>query len=53
MAYDSERSAFLMALGLEVLRFSNWDVDGDFHGVRVQIDSAIQGWAGGPLSHLR
>ena len=33
MAYDSARSAFLTALGLEVLRFSNRDVDRDFRGV--------------------
>ena len=42
MAYDSERSAFLTALGLEVLRFSNRDVDMDFRGVCTQIDIAIQ-----------
>ena len=33
MAYNFERSAFLTTLGLEVLRFSNRDVDGDFRGV--------------------
>ena len=42
MAYDSERSAFLTALGLEVLRFSNQDVDMDFRGVCTQIDITIQ-----------
>ena len=42
MAYDSERSAFLTALGLEVLRFSNRDVDMDFRGVCTQIDITIQ-----------
>ena len=42
MAYDSERSAFLKALGLEVLRFSNRDVDMDFRGVCTQIDITIQ-----------
>ena len=42
MAYDSERSAFLTALGLEVLRFSNRDVDMDFCGVCTQIDITIQ-----------
>ena len=41
-AYDSERSAFLTALGLEVLRFSNRDVDRNFHGVCTQIDITIQ-----------
>ena len=42
MAYDSERSAFLTALGSEVLRFSNRDVDMDFRGVCTQIDITIQ-----------
>ena len=42
MAYDSERSAFLTALGLEVLRFSNRDVDMNFRGVCTQIDITIQ-----------
>jgi very-short-patch-repair endonuclease len=42
MAYDSERSAFLTALGLEVLRFSNRDVDMDFRSVCTRIDITIQ-----------
>ena len=42
MVYDSARSAFLTALGLEVLRFSNRDVDRNFRGVCTQIDIAIQ-----------
>ena len=33
---------FLTALGLEVLRFSNRDVDMDFRGVCTQIDITIQ-----------
>ena len=41
-AYESERSAFLTALGLEVLRFSNRDVDRNFRGVCTQIDITIQ-----------
>lgn len=53
MAYDSARSAFLTALGLEVLRFSNRDVDRDFRGVCTQIDITIQKRLQGPLSHLR
>ena len=53
MAYDSERSAFLTALGLEVLRFSNRDVDRNFRGVCVQIDRTIQTRLQSPLSHLR
>ena len=53
MAYDAERSAFLSALGLEVLRFSNRDIDRDFRGVCEQIDHAIQTRLQNPLSHLR
>ena len=53
MAYDVERSAFLSALGLDVLRFSNRDIDRDFRGVCTQIDITIQKRLQGPLSHLR
>lgn len=53
MAYDAERSTFLSALGLEVLRFSNRDVDKDFRGVCEQIDLTIQSRLQDPLSHLR
>jgi len=42
MAYDAERSQFLAALGLEVLRFSNRDIDRDFRAVCEQIDISIQ-----------
>ncbi|MBR4289228.1 MAG: endonuclease domain-containing protein [Oscillospiraceae bacterium] len=53
LAYDSERSVFLEALDLEVLRFSNREIDRDFRGVCEQIDMAIQNRLQGPLSHLR
>ena len=53
IAYDEERSAFLTALNLAVLRFSNRDIDRDFRGVCEQIDIAIQNRLQGPLSHLR
>ena len=53
MVYDAERSAFLPTLGLDVLRFSNRDIDSDFRGVCEQIDMAIQNRLQGPLSHLR
>ena len=53
MAYDVERSAFLSALGLDVLRFSNRDIDRDFRGVCEQIDLTIQYRQESPLSHLR
>ena len=42
MAYDAERSEFLSTLGLEVMRFSNRDIDKDFPGVCSQIDLTIQ-----------
>ena len=53
MAYDAERSAFLSDLGLEVLRFSNREIDRDFRGVCEQIDLTIQNRLQDPLSHLR
>ena len=52
-AYYSERSAFLTSLGLEVLRFSNRDIDRDFYGVCTQIDLTVQKRLKSPLSHLR
>ena len=53
IAYDEERSAFLSALDLVVLRVSNRDIDRNFRGVCEQIDIAIQNRLQGPLSHLR
>ena len=53
IAYDVERSAFLSTLGLDVLRFSNRDIDRDFRGVCTQIDMTIQKRLHNPLSHLR
>ena len=53
VAYDAEHSVFLSALSLEVLRFSNRDINRDFRGVCEQIDITIQSRLQGPLSHLR
>ena len=53
IAHDCERSAFLTAHGLEVLRFSNREIDRDFSGVCEQIDLTIQKRLQCPLSHLR
>ena len=53
LAYDSDRSEFLKALGLEVLRFSNREIDRDFQGVCTQIDLTIQRRLQIPLSQLR
>ena len=52
MAYDEERSAFLTALGLQVLRFSNREIDRNFGGVCEQIDRTIRNRVD-PLSRLR
>ena len=53
LAYDAERSRYLADFGLEVLRFSNREIDRDFRGVCTQIDITIQERLQGPLSHLR
>ena len=53
LADDAERSQFLTSLGLEVLRFSNRDIDRNFRDVCTQIDIVIQKRLQGPLSHLR
>ena len=52
-AHDSARSEFLESLGLEVLRFSNREIDREFRGVCEQIDITIQNRIQRPLSHLR
>ena len=48
LAYDAERSQFLMSLGLEILRFSNRDIDRDFRGVCTQTDLIIRKKAARP-----
>ena len=53
LTYDAERAQFMKALGLEILRFSNREIDRDFHGVCAQIDMTIQNRLPNPLSHLR
>ena len=53
MAYDAERSAFLEAQNLAVLRFSNGDIDRNFHSVCEQIELTIKERMQSPLSHLR
>ena len=53
MKHDAERSAFLSDLGLEVLRFSNREIDREFRSVCEQIDITVQKRLQGPLSHLR
>ena len=40
--YDAVRTAFLSGLGLNVLRFTNMDVQRNFQGVCEQIDRAVK-----------
>ena len=42
LAYDAERTAYLEALGLKVLRFSNSDINQCFKSVCEAIHKAIQ-----------
>lgn len=42
LAYDEERTKIIQAYGIEVIRFSNRDVDENFEGVCETIDLAIK-----------
>lgn len=42
-SYDAERTAYLEALGLKVLRFSNADINSRFKSVCEAIHNAIHG----------
>jgi very-short-patch-repair endonuclease len=42
LAYDKERTNMINTLGIEVIRFSNAEVDGNFEGVCQTIDLAIK-----------
>lgn len=39
---DQLRTVFLNQLGIDVIRFSNYDVDNNFYGVCTQIDIEIK-----------
>ena len=41
-AYDEERTAILEGYGLEVLRFSNRDINTDFRAVCEHIDNTVK-----------
>jgi very-short-patch-repair endonuclease len=41
MEYDNERTEFLRQYGIEVLRISNADVDGNFYAVCKKIDKVV------------
>ncbi len=42
LAYDNERTGILMSLGLEVIRFHNDNVEGNFADVCKKIEEAIK-----------
>ena len=42
LAYDKERDSILKSNDLDILRFSNVDIDNNFDGVCYQIDSLIR-----------
>ena len=42
LEYDKERSLYLEANGLMVLRFSNDDIDKNFEGVCLEIDRVVE-----------
>ena len=42
LEYDRERSLYLEAYGLMVLRFSNDDIDKNFEGVCLEIDRVVK-----------
>jgi len=42
LEYDKERSLYLEANGLMVLRFSNDDIDKNFEGVCLEIDRVVK-----------
>ena len=46
--YDEERTNYLAASGLRVLRFANVDVDRNFEGVCLTIDEAVRQATGSP-----
>ena len=42
IAYDAERTAYLESFGLQVLRYSNREIDREFLAVCQQIDAIIK-----------
>ena len=47
-AYDNERTAVLQALGCHVLRFTNREIDHQFHGVCSEIEKTVELLRKGP-----
>jgi len=42
MAYDKTRTEYLNALGIQVLRFTNFEIDKNFNGVREGINEIVK-----------
>lgn len=42
LAYDEERTGILKEFNLEVIRFSNYDVNTNFEGVCIEIDNVVK-----------
>ena len=49
MEYDSIRSEIINKFGVEVIRFSNCDIDNNFEGVCMTIDKTVRVRLGGDL----
>ena len=47
-AYDSERTSILKGYNLQIIRFSNYDLDTNFEGVCIEIDKIISEKTGLP-----
>ena len=41
ITYDEKRTDYLESLGLQVVRFSNLDIDRNFEGVCIAVDAAV------------
>ncbi|MBR5827384.1 MAG: endonuclease domain-containing protein [Clostridia bacterium] len=42
LAYDNERTAILKEFNLEVIRFSNYDINTNFESVCMEIDKVVK-----------
>ena len=51
MEYDKIRTKIINAYDIEVIRFSNYDVDTNFEGVCLEIDRVVKERLAEPLSH--
>ena len=42
LVYDELRTKIINIYGIEVIRFSNYDIDTNFEGVCIEIDNVVQ-----------